>query len=304
LLLIFGIASSVFAAGNQRPIIGILTQPTGSSMNQFGQSYIAASYVKFMESAGARVVPIFHNSTPEQLDEVFSSINGILFPGGGADLNNTPIYKAGAYLYNKALKAFDAGDYVPILGHCMGFELLAIITSEDFNILSGVDAENLTLPLNFTDAAFNSRWLSSASQRILNILSTEPVTMNNHVQCVAPEDFEANNCLPKFYKVLSTNNDRNGKTFISMWEGKHYPVYGAQWHAEKPQFEWNPQEVINHTPDSVDAMQYFANFIVNEARKNSHRFSSSKVEYNSLIYNYKLYYTENLVHDFEEVYAF
>lgn len=39
---------------------GILTQPTGKSISKYGKSYIAASYVKFFEGAGARVVPIMY----------------------------------------------------------------------------------------------------------------------------------------------------------------------------------------------------------------------------------------------------
>ena len=38
---------------NSRPVIGILTQP---DLN--GQEYIAASYVKYAEAAGARVIPL------------------------------------------------------------------------------------------------------------------------------------------------------------------------------------------------------------------------------------------------------
>lgn len=52
------------------------------------QPYIAASYVKYLESAGARVVPLLHNSTAQQLTDKFSKINGLLFPGGGADLRS------------------------------------------------------------------------------------------------------------------------------------------------------------------------------------------------------------------------
>ena len=38
---------------------GILAQNTGSFMNKtFGPTYIAASYIKYIESAGGRVVPI------------------------------------------------------------------------------------------------------------------------------------------------------------------------------------------------------------------------------------------------------
>lgn len=48
---------------NERPIIGILTQEIDPNRQFYKgedfQSYIAASYVKFIESGGARVVPIW-----------------------------------------------------------------------------------------------------------------------------------------------------------------------------------------------------------------------------------------------------
>lgn len=47
---------------NNYPIVGILSQQTSTAMNEKfpgHHSYIAASYVKFIESGGARVVPIW-----------------------------------------------------------------------------------------------------------------------------------------------------------------------------------------------------------------------------------------------------
>jgi len=289
---------------NNRPIVGILTQPTDGTLEDFGRSYIAASYVKYLESAGGRVVPIFYNTPTDELDILFNSINGILFPGGGADLNNTKLYQTGSYLYQKVLQANDAGDYFPLLGHCMGFELLSMITSENLNILTPFDAENITLPLHLTIDAIASRWLGSAPHDVLEIITKQPVTMNNHNWGVAPSDWNDNAHLPKFYRILSTNKDRNGKEFISTIEGLSYPVYGAQWHAEKPQFEWNEGEVINHSSDAIFAMQYFANFILSEARKNTHTFPSYQAEYKAMIYNYNTTYTEQIESDFEQIYAF
>src|SRR5687767_8821686 len=45
---------------NDRPIIGVLTQEYFGGFKGYGNnhSYIAASYVKWVESAGGRVVPI------------------------------------------------------------------------------------------------------------------------------------------------------------------------------------------------------------------------------------------------------
>jgi hypothetical protein len=44
--------------------------------------YIAASYVKYIESAGARAVPISYNANQSHLDFLFASLDGFLFPGG------------------------------------------------------------------------------------------------------------------------------------------------------------------------------------------------------------------------------
>lgn len=45
-----------------------------------------------------------HNSSQPELKHIFDSINGLIFPGGGSDLNaTTPLYKSAKYLYDLAL---------------------------------------------------------------------------------------------------------------------------------------------------------------------------------------------------------
>lgn len=59
---------------NYRPVIGILSHPgdgaSGRLSNATNASYIAASYVKFIESAGARVIPLIYNEPSENLHMV------------------------------------------------------------------------------------------------------------------------------------------------------------------------------------------------------------------------------------------
>jgi gamma-glutamyl hydrolase len=64
---------------NERPIIGILAVDTSGSFAEYGRMYLAASYVKFIESAGARVVPILINLTKSELDVILNSINGYVY---------------------------------------------------------------------------------------------------------------------------------------------------------------------------------------------------------------------------------
>ncbi|RWR93013.1 Peptidase C26 [Cinnamomum micranthum f. kanehirae] len=72
-----------------RPVVGILTHPgdgaSGRLNNATNASYIAASYVKFVESAGARVIPLIYNEPKEILAEKLNLVNGVLLTGGWAE---------------------------------------------------------------------------------------------------------------------------------------------------------------------------------------------------------------------------
>ena len=78
---------------NDRPIIGILSQELGSSLEEvYGDnytSYIGAAYIKYIESAGARAVPILINQTDEYYEMIFNSVNGLLIPGGSVSLDTS-----------------------------------------------------------------------------------------------------------------------------------------------------------------------------------------------------------------------
>lgn len=75
---------------NPQPIIGILSQPLSSDLAddprfEGTDSYMMAAYVKFMEAAGARVIPLIWNEPKEVTMDKLSKINGVLFPGGDGD---------------------------------------------------------------------------------------------------------------------------------------------------------------------------------------------------------------------------
>ncbi|CAF5025338.1 unnamed protein product, partial [Rotaria magnacalcarata] len=62
---------------NSRPIIGILTQPASSIWQTSNRTtYLAASYVKYVESTGAQVVPIRMYQPIDYYLHLFNSLNG------------------------------------------------------------------------------------------------------------------------------------------------------------------------------------------------------------------------------------
>lgn len=269
-------------AGNKRPIIGILAL---DSSLPYGKTFISATYVKYVEQAGARVVPIRGGQPEEYYARMVNWTNGALITGGGVSLQTSILARTARLVFAKAMELNKRGDYYPMWGTCLGFQMLCYLV-EGENLLKPTDSANATWPLNFTADAKSSRMFASASPEIINALSSRPVTENYHHYSILSEDFDASK-LSKFYKKLSVNNDRKGVEFVSTMEGKDVPIYGTQWHPEKNSFNWNPNYIINHSPEAVRVGQYMANFFVGEARKNSHRFPSIHEEETNMIQNFK-----------------
>lgn len=285
---VFLLAVTLFGAvvvAHDRPVIGILSQPYTGEANTH---YIAASYVKYLESAGARVVPIPFNSNSTYLATLFKGLNGVLLPGGGTPLSaDQPFYKTARFFHDAAIAAHANGDYFPIWGTCLGFELMAIMAADDHSILvTGLDSQNLPIPLELTPLAATSRMLGKdAPQHLVHAMATQDITMNNHQAGVTPDTWSKNAKLSAMFNVLSNNVDRKGRPFVSTIEGKTLPFYGTQWHPEKNPFEWTTKEQLPHSAIAVEAAQYLANFFVNEARKSSHVFNEAELE-KIIIYNY------------------
>lgn len=68
-------------------------------------------------------------------------------------------------------------------------------------------------------------------------MRTENVTYNYHRWCVTNETFEEQG-LDKLFSVVAQSKDSQDRDYISIVESKEYPIYGVQFHPEKPQFEF------------------------------------------------------------------
>ncbi|XP_037080797.1 LOW QUALITY PROTEIN: gamma-glutamyl hydrolase-like [Pollicipes pollicipes] len=291
---------------NDRPIIGILSQEVPRSLRRaFGNytSYIAASYVKYWEAAGARVVPIRINQPRSYYRQLFSGLNGLVFPGGSAKLDVSGYGRAARILWDMA--AQEPKDFFPIWGTCLGFELLTFLELNERR-LDRCKSQNQALPLEFTADGFTSRMFSGTSKALLKAFMEQNVTINFHKYCVSPETYR-NTSLSRNYRLIATNRDWDGQVFVSAFEHRIRPVYGVQFHPEKNIFEWGEKTSISaipHWPEAIQASQYLADFFISEVRKNRHRFPSAAEEHKHLIYNYKTEYTGLIGSVFVQCYLF
>lgn len=108
-------------------------------------------------------------------------------------------------------------------------------------------------------------------------------------QTVLVAKSNAYNITPQY--LPSSNHLLFTQYFISPQTAKDYPIYGLQWHPEKPSFEWNPALNMDKSFDSIIFGQAMGNFFINEARKNCNKFKSKRAETRALMHSYYPLYT-------------
>ncbi|XP_006655488.2 gamma-glutamyl hydrolase 2-like [Oryza brachyantha] len=288
-----------------RPVIGVVSHPGdgagGRISNGTATSYIAASYVKFVESAGARVVPLVYNEPEERLLEKLNLVNGVLFTGGS--VKSGPYFETIKKVFQYVLDKNDAGIPFPLFAQCLGFELVSMIISKDNNILETFSAENQASTLQFPNySSLEGSVFERFDPDLIKKLSTSCLVMQNHRYGISPKTLRENAALSSFFKILTTSPDENGEVYVSTVQANKYPITCTQWHPEKAIFEFG-KPMIPHSEDAVQVTQNFANYFISQARKSPNRPPADKV-LDNLIYNYSPTFTGKKSKSFDEVYIF
>ncbi|KAJ8924865.1 hypothetical protein NQ315_001020 [Exocentrus adspersus] len=288
------------------PIIGILSQETYLVDKYFPEekhdSYIAASYVKYLESAGARVIPVWIGQHEDYYRRVVNYTNGMLFPGGGTYFNESGGYgEAARIIYTLAVEANARERYYPLWGTCLGLQVLAFAAvGEDVRV--DCSLKNQAIPLDFEPDYPNSKLFKVAPDDVVHFLKEYNVTFNYHQYCLTKEVLEEHG-LASDWRVLSTNKDATGLEFISSMESRNYPFYGVQFHPEKNQFEFGKKQ-IPHDNEAVTISQYFSDYFVDECRKSTGSFPNEEMQRQAFIYNYSPRYTGLTNGSYEQIYVF
>ncbi|EDO33450.1 predicted protein [Nematostella vectensis] len=252
-----------------------------------------------VESAGARAAPIFVDRTPEEIEKMFHSVSGVVFPGGHIKLNASRYAAVGKQILELAIKENLKGEVFPVWAECLGLELISMIISGvslnhgqyKNNLLHYTDARNLLLPLKLTPDFRQSKLFGTASQQLIDHIQSHPIAYNNHIKGISPKKFHRYKRLSNMFRIVSTNVDRQGSEFIATLEGREMPLFLFHWHPSKPMFEWSTEKVFSHSQEAIWLGQHVADVFINQARQSGHRFPTRREEARALIYNYPVTYT-------------
>jgi gamma-glutamyl hydrolase len=259
------------------PVIGILSNSIPENTNDAQQSSIPVNYIRWLEDAGAKVVPIHPWMNEDELSTLMGKINGVLWTGGGRTLDPNGQYEkvAGYTLSYSMFQKANHNTTFPLWGTCQGFQLLHVLLMNKDD-LDTFDSMNIRGTIN-VNKSIPSRVLSYMTTDELDQLGKVSSVAEFHHFGISQAHYDKYPQLGQVFKRLATANDRQGKEYIAVVEGIDYPIYGVQFHPEKIVYDRAPRDDIPLNYLSIKFSQSIGNWFVNEARSNDHRMSQEEL---------------------------
>ena len=294
---------------NLRPIIGIVTLPSQYSplYPSSNYSYLASSYVKFIEAGGARVVPIQYDLASSEVSQLFNYLNGFVFTGGDQDLTNsdgslTQYAQTVSNILTLAINNNNKGTYTPIWGTCQGFQYLASLISKNYSIVQNFSGmSDIASNLTFLSSFDSSRTFQGFPYDLKVALENNPLVYYDASYTVDYSQWTLNKNLQSTFVPLAIST-ANNQPFVAYIEGTTLPLYGSQFYPEKITFEWDSSENIPHEFDAIRLEQWLGNFFVNETRRNWNQFPNETYALLFVIENFNTTIVPNS--SFETIYFF
>ena len=228
-------------------------------------------------------MPIWYDEPNATLDAKLAAVNGVLLPGGDSDVSRgTPLRATAERIVRAALDARDAGDYFPVWGTCMGFQLLALVVADDplDAPLEPYDGANVASHLRVVERADRGRALGSLHEDVYAAATgyvdgmpsggvpTETV-YENHEFGVAPRAFEdSRDWRRRSVRPSRRTRIAEGERSRRSWRDARVCRCTARSSTRRnPRRSGTRRSRFPHSAEAVAVGQGLANFFVAEARR-------------------------------------
>ena len=277
LLFLFLFISKIYQISNYPIFPTILTvsipimEKNSNLRNAFFESRVENNYVRWLQASGADLVSVHPWTSYEVIDDLLSKVNGVLFQGNPDDLDiQSSYYKTIKYIYKKVIEINDSGIKMPIISIGDDAALLSTIIAED-NIEIVTKAKNtINQPSNINLFLSQDKTIifKEFEQSDMKALEEENILPNNLNRFVSVTNFISDFHLGQKFNVVATSKSEEGKEYISIAEGKKYPIILLTFHPEYVVFEQNTNFIIPETLKAIYTSRFIGNGFVFFGRKN------------------------------------
>ena len=149
-------------------------------------------------------------------------------------------------------------------GTCLGFESLAIWASDEGrDVLGLLSAHRISLPIYYTKDPEDTKMFGDLGYEA-EAFTKSSMLLNSHDYGLSPDKFETDAGLSSMFSLTSVSYEPEGdhRPFAASMESEKYPFFGTQFHPEKPAFMFLDNYGVNHTWESIEMNQHFANYFV------------------------------------------
>lgn len=85
----------------------------------------------------------------------------------------------------------------------------------------------------------------------IKALENNKLTLNSHLFGVNPVRFWESSNISSLFRATAVSYNETGSEFLASFEGKRFPIYGTQFHPEKPYSVFSANSGINHSWESI-----------------------------------------------------
>ena len=252
------------------PTILTLSIPI-SDDNSASQSRVENSFVRWLQASGADLISIHPWSKYEEIDFLLTKVNGILLQGNPDKIViNSPYYNIVKYLYKKTIELNNSGIKMPLIAFGDDLSLLCIIISED-NISINTEMDyriDVPTKLKLFYTPDKTIILNEFEKEDMKALEKEYILANNLIRYISVKDYLKDFHLSQKFNLIATSKTRDGREYISIIEGKKYPIIMVSFHPEFIVFETCKFFIIPETLKAIYTSRFIGNSFVFYGRKN------------------------------------